>query len=404
MGHALRLAIRQFVHQRSFALVTVLVLGLGIGASVAVYSVVDAVLLRPLPFAAPDRLVKMWDTNHEKGLRHENLSPVTFMDYKALTVFTDAAAWWRPDVNLTDPGLDPVRVKAIETSANLFQVLGVKAQIGTGFPADGPFFSRDLQTVISDRLWRTRYNADPSIVGRQLVLSGTPYTVVGIMPPRFDFPGDIDVWQRLRWDLTQHSRHAHFMEAVARLAPGVDIGGANAALVGLTARLGTEFPPSNRGWSVRPVALLDDMLGYYRAALIVLVGAVGLLLTIACLNVASLLLTRAISCEREVAVRSALGATPRHLVVQLLAEGAVLSVAGAITGVIVAALALPLIVGLTPISLPRLGEVGLNVRVLAAAAGLAAVTTVFFGLVPAILMRRQAITAGLRSSERGSSR
>jgi putative ABC transport system permease protein len=404
LWHALRLAVRQFVHQRTFAVLTVAVLGLGIGASVAVYSVVDAVLLRPLPYASPDRLVMLWDTNREKSLQHEPISPVTFMDYRTLTAFSDAAAWWRPDVNLTDPGLDPVRVKAIETSANLFALLGVKAAVGPGFPDGGPFFNPDLQAVISDRLWRTRYQADPSIVGRQLSLSDRQYTIVGVMPPRFDFPGDIDVWERLRWDLHLHSRAAHFMEGVARLAPGVTLPAADAALSGLTARLATDFPATNRVWGVRLIPLLDDMLGYYRAALIVVVGAVGLLLLIACLNVASLLLTRAIARDREISVRTALGATPRHLVIQLLAEGAVLSAAGAIAGVLTAALALPLIISTAPASIPRLADVSLNPRVLGAALALAIGTTMFFGLVPVALLRKRALTAGLRSGERGSSR
>jgi hypothetical protein len=186
MGHAFRQALRQFVLHRTFSLVTVLVLGLGIGASVTVYTVVDGVLLRPLPYAQPDRLVTLWDTNHERGLSHEPLSPVNFLDYRQLDVFADAAAWWRPDVNLTDPGMDPVRVRTIETGGNLFSVLGVSPQLGPGFPANEPYFSTNLQAVISDRLWRSRYDGDPNVIGRPLQLSGSTYAIVGVMPPKFD--------------------------------------------------------------------------------------------------------------------------------------------------------------------------------------------------------------------------
>ncbi len=223
MMYALRMALRQCRLQPAFVLVTVLVLGLGTGAATVVYTIVDSVVLRPLPYHAPDKLVKFWDTNTEKGLVHDPFSPVTFMDYRALPVFADAAAWWRPDVNLLDPGLDPVRVKTIEASGNLFSVLGAATQVGPGFPAGGPFFSNDLIAVISDRLWRTRYNADPAVIGKLLNCNGTSYQVVGVMPPGFRFPDDVDVWQRLRWDLTQHSRSAHFMEGVARLADGVSL-------------------------------------------------------------------------------------------------------------------------------------------------------------------------------------
>jgi hypothetical protein len=247
MIYALRMALRQFRLRPAFACVTVLVLGLATGAATVVYTIVDSVVLRPLPYRAPDRLVKFWDTNTEKGLSHDPFSPVTFMDYKALPVFADAAAWWRPDVNLLDPGLDPVRVKTIEVSGNLFSVLGIGTQAGPGFPANGPFFSNELIAVISDRLWRTRYQADPAVIGKHLNLNGNQYLIAGVMPQGFRFPDDVDVWQRLRWNLSQHSRSAHFMEGVARLADGITLDQARGATGALAGRLGTEFAASNKG-------------------------------------------------------------------------------------------------------------------------------------------------------------
>lgn len=404
MRHALRLAVRQFTRHPAFALVTVLVLGLSTGASVAVYTVVDAVLLRPLPYAAPEQLLTLWDVNPARGLTHEPISPVTFMDYRELDAFADAAGWWRPDVNLTDPGLDPVRVRAIEASANLFSVLDVSAQVGPGFPADGPFFDRNRVAVISDRLWRTRYQADPGLIGKQLALSGVPYTIVGVMPPKFHFPDDVDVWMRLQWDFRQHSRSAHFLEAIARLKPGVDVAQARAQAQTLGGRLAKEFAASNAAWSVRLIPLVEEQLGYYRPALIVLFGAVGLLLIIGCLNVASLLLTRALSREREVAVRTALGAAPRHLAVQLLAEATVLSIAGAVVGVIATAIAVPAIVAASPVNIPRLEDAAINLRALGFAVAIATGTTLLFGLVPALVLIRRRSSADLRASERGASR
>ena len=294
MIYALRMALRQFRLHPAFAFVTILVLGLGTGAATVVYTIVDSVVLRPLPYRAPDRLVKFWDTNTEKGLRHDPISPVTFMDYKALPVFADAAAWWRPDVNLVDPGLDPVRVKTIEASGNLFSVLGVGTQAGPGFPDGGPFFSSELVAVISDRLWRTRYNADPAVVGKQLNLNGTPYTggrrdAHGIPTSRTTSTSG----NGCDGTCTQHSRSAHFMEGVARLADGVSLEQARAAAARRSPRVSApQFASSNKGWSFGIVPLLDDQLGYYRPALYVLFGAVGLLFVIGCLNVASLLLTR----------------------------------------------------------------------------------------------------------------
>jgi putative ABC transport system permease protein len=402
---AIRVAFRQFRQHRTFAFLTVLVLGLGTGAATTVFTIVDAVVLRPLPYAEPTRLVTLWDANYEKGLPRDPISPVTFMDYRELPVFDDAAAWWRPAVNLVDPGLDPVRVNTIEVSPNLFDVLGVRPQVGAGFPEGGPFFSpNEPIVVISDRLWRSRYNADPSFVGRSVNLNGTLYGVVGIMPPGFHYPDDVDVWQRLRWDLRQHSRSAHFMEAVARLSTGTRIEDAQSACDTLAARLEREFPNSNRSWTTRLVPLLENQLGYYKPALLVLFGAVGLLVVIACLNVASLMLTRALSREREIAVRVAVGASPRQLVTQLLAESFVLSCAGALVGVVLAAVALPLVLRFTPVDVPRLAEAALDFRALGLTLALAVATTVFFGLVPALVLLRGQLVTGMRAAERGSSR
>ena len=402
---AIRLAMRQFRHHPAFAIVTLLVLGLGTGAATTVFTVVDSVVLRPLPYSEPDRLVTLWDTNTEKGLAHDPISPVNFMDYRGLPVFSDAAGWWRPGINLTEPGKDPIRVNTIETGGNLFEVLGVMPQVGAGFPAGGPMFAtNELICVISDRLWRSRFSGDPSIIGKAISLNDTPYLVVGVMAPKFHYPDDIDVWQRVRWDFSQHSRAAHFMEAVARLSPGTTFEQAQSAVDTLGSRLAQENPRTNKGWNARLVALLDEELGYYRPALMVLFGAVALLLVIGVLNVATLLLTRALSREKEIAVRVALGAAPRQLVTQLMAESLVLSVAGAIAGIAATFAALPLIISFTPVQIPRLEEAGVDVRALGLCLGVVAVTTVIFGLVPALLLLRTQFTADLKSGERGSSK
>jgi putative ABC transport system permease protein len=402
--YALRMAFRQLRLHPAFSLVAVLVLGLGTGSAAVVYTIVDTVVLRALPYERPDRLVKLWDANLERGVVRDPFSPVTFMDYRALSSFKDAAAWWRPEVNLVDPGLEPVRVKTIETSSNLFRLLGVSPEVGPGFLREDALHNPELQAVISDRLWKTRYRADAGLIGRQLSLNGAQYTIVGVMPPGFRFPDDVDVWERLSWDLSEHSRHAHFMEGVARLADAATVEQASADVRALAARLGTEFAASNKGWAFEVVPLLEDQLGYYRPALYVLFGAVGLLLVIGCLNVASLLLTRALTREREMAVRTAVGAAPRQIVSQLVGESLMLSLAGAFVGLVIAFAALPLVVACVPVEVPRLANAAINGRVLALALGLVVAMTVVFGLVPALVLLRRQIGTDLRSGDRGSSR
>jgi putative ABC transport system permease protein len=398
-----RFAIRSLVRSPSFSLTAVLALGLGIGATAGVFSLLQGVVLRPLPYKQPDQLVTIWDTNREKGLAHEPISPVTFHDYRSLDgVFEDAAAWWRPQLNLADETGDPIRVSAVETSENLFNVLGVQPALGRGFSVHPELFGPEQEAIISDRLWQTRFGGDRAVLGRSIRLNGFGYTVVGIMPPGFGFPGETDVWQQLRWNLRNHSRGAHFIEAIARLKPGVTTEQANRDLAALGVRLGNEFRGTNAGWTAKVIELDRETAGVFRPGLFALFGASALLLIIACINVANLLLARASARRREVALRSAIGASRARLVRLFLTESLVLAVAGAALGLVVAVVSVKALIAASPIKIPRADAISIDLPVLVFATLIAAITALAFGLMPAFIMSRAELQDALKDGSKGS--
>ena len=385
-----------------FTISAVLALALGIGATTAIFSVLDRVVLRPLPYPDPDRLAMVWEANDAKSLSHEQISPVNFVDYRNLSqTFEDAAAWWYPQLTLTETGYEPLRVAAVETTPNLFSIIGVQPVLGAGFPRE-PFYSRERIAVISHRLWRDRFDSDPSIVGKSIALNGPLFTVVGVMPQGFQYPNGTDVWHRMTWDVAQHSRGAHFMESLVRLKPGVTVVAANNELRALTRRLGQENPSTNGDYTARAVPLATEIVGFFRPALFALFGAAAFLLVITCTNVASLLLARATVREREVAVRAAIGASRSRLIRQFLTESVLLAVMGTTLGVAVAVVSVKALVAATPVELPRLAGIGVDARMLLFAATLALLTAIAFGVVPAMLMARGDMQRPLKESGRGN--
>ena len=325
----LRFAFRALRRSPSFTIAALLALGLGTGSAAGVFSLLRGVVLRPLPYRAARASRHAVGDEHGKALDHEPISPVNFVDYRALTgVFADAAAWWRPQINLTDDAGEPVRVNAIKTSENLFSVLGVRPYRVRTFRST-PSSSGRNQTIISHRLWQSRFNGDRNVIGKVVHLNAYNYTSSASCPPGFSFPGQTDLWQQLRWDVGQHSRYAHFMESVARVKPGVSPERVQRELATLT------HAPCRREQAVecklecarrhpRPRSRRSVPSGAVRAA-----RRVVLLLLIACINVANLLLARAVARRREVALRAAIGASRPRLIRLFLTESLMLAVIGA---------------------------------------------------------------------------
>ncbi|HSR69789.1 MAG TPA: ABC transporter permease [Acidobacteriota bacterium] len=395
---------RQILRAPGISLAVIAALGLGIGANTALFSVVDGVLLRPLEYRDGERLVMLWERNDAQGLEHQELSPVNFVDYADLKqVFTDAAGWWRPDLNLTDESGEPIRVRTIETSANIFQVVGVDPLIGPGFEEGDDAPDHKSAIVIDYGLWQSRYGGDPGVIGKPVQLDARPFTIKGVMPPGFSFPGETQVWMALTWQPERHSRAAHFFESVARLKEGVTLQQAQSELDALSRRLAEENPRTNRDWTVQAVALRDELVGSVRPALLLLLGAVALVLLIACANIANLLLARGAARGKEIAVRAAMGAGRARILRLLLTESVLLALAGGLAGLALAWAALRSLVGLVPVDIPRLDQASLDWRVLAFSLGLSLLTGLVFGSIPAWRASRRDLQPLLQSGTRGSS-
>ena len=394
----LRYGLRMLRRKPGFTGVAVLTLALGIGANTAIFSVVNAVLLRPLPYPDPERLVSIYESLPQGGTG--SVSAPNFLDWRAQSdVFTGIAAYQYGDFNLQEEQ-QPVRAVGAQVSANFFEVLGAAPQAGRAFAEGEDRAGSDRVVVLSDKLWRRNYGADPGVVGRDILLGGEKYAVVGVMPPQVQFPAaSVELWVPLAFSDGQlANRGSHAFLTFGRLKPGVSFDQAQAQMSTIGRILEQQYPAQQEGRGVTLVRVEEEAVQGIRPALLILLGAVGFVLLIACTNVANLLLARAASRRKEVAIRSALGAGRWRLVRQFLTESVLLSLLGGIAGLLVAHWTLKGLATLAAGYLSRPGEVGLDWRVLAFTAALSLLTGVFAGLAPALHVSRADVQETLKES------
>ena len=394
----LRYALRILTKRPLSTAIAILCLAVGIGCNATVFSVVYTVLIAPLPFPDPGQLVVVWDSNQAQQQSESPLSAANFTDVRdGNTVFEDMTAWNYNSYTLTGVE-EPEELTALSVTAGFFSVLGTEAQLGRTFAQGEDAPGRSGAVVLSHGLWQRRFGGLENILGRTISLDQAPFEVVGVMPPGFDTPSDsVQLWVAGPLN-TWANRAVRMLQAFARLKPDTSIAQAQSNLDDLSAQLEQGFPAANRGWRMRMVPLHEQMVGATRTPLLLLFAAVGAILLLACVNVAILLLARAGTRVREVAVRTALGASPRQLLRQLLTESLVLSGLGGLAGVALAYLMLPLLRSLALGSIPRLDEASIDGLALAFAVGVSLISGLLFGTAPALETLRSHPGVSLKES------
>ena len=408
-----RYGIRSLLKQPAFTAIAIATLALGIGANTAVFSVVNAVLLRPLPYDDPSRLVTIWEQSPQRDMYEMPVSLANLRDWASQSsTFEQIAAYTFTELNLTGNG-EPARLLAVRSSANLFPIVGGRTVMGRTFNAEEDKEGADRVVVISNAVWRSRFGSDPQIVGRSLTLNNQSYSVVGVMAAGFQFPvgfgymgkvlnDPVDMYVPIVPGKNELRRGNFSFFAIGRLKPGVSIEQARADMTAIESRLEQQYPEGNTGIGVSLVPTYEQTVKEVKPALLVLLGAVGFLLLIACANIANLMLARTASREREIAIRSALGASRFRILRLLLGESLLLSLAGGFLGLLLALWGTDALIALAPENIPRLNEVGIDVRVFGFTLIVALITGVIFGVIPALQSAKPDLNEALKEGTRGS--
>ena len=409
----IRYGIRGLLKHPGFTAIVVVTLALGIGANTAMFSVINAVLIRPLPYNEPERLVTIWEESPERGMYQMPVSFANLRDWVEQNhTFDQISAYTFTNLNLTGAG-EPARLLTVRSSANLFPLVGATPLLGRAFLPEEDREGANRVVILGHNLWQSRFSSDPGIVGKSLTLNNQSHTVVGVMSSNFQFPvgfgymgkvlnEPIDFYVPLAASGRETERGNYSFFAIGRLKPGVTIDQARAEMTMIERRLEQQYPDGNAGIGISLVPTQEQTVKEIRPALLVLLGAVAFLLLIACANIANLLLARAASRKKEIAIRTALGASRLRVLRLLLTESLMLSLAGGCLGFLLALWGTDALMALAPDNIPRLNEVGVDARVLAFTLAVSVVTGIVFGLIPGMHAAKPDLNEALKEGSRGS--
>ena len=403
----IRFSIRTLIRKPTFTMWTLLTLTLALGANTAIFSVVNAILIKPLPYREPERIVVVRENNLGQGVDDFNASLSNFIDWQQQTsTFARMAAYRTRAVSLIYQA-EATRLSGAQVSPSLFAVLGVSPVLGQTFSDEQNPSAVANSVVLSNRIWRTKFYSDRGILGQAINLDGKAYNVVGVMPADFEFPLEVkgvDLWLPLSLETTNANRGSHLYQVIALLNPGVSINEAQTEISTIASRLAMQYPDTNAGWGARLTTLKDYLVKDVRSTLLILMLAVGVVLLIACANLANLLLSRAIQRQKEIAIRTALGASRVQIIIQLLTENLILALASGALGLVLAYWGVSVLVSIISQDVPRLENVDVDVRVIGFTLAVSVLTAIGFGLVPALVTSRGNLNSILNeNSARGSS-
>jgi putative ABC transport system permease protein len=412
----LRYGIRMLQKKPAFTAVAVIALALGIGANSAIFSIVNAVMLRPLPYKEPERLVSVWERNPKEGYEQNAPAIPNFVDWRNQQQVFDQIALYSSGVrfNLTESD-QPERVEGAKVSPNLFQLLGVEPVSGRTFLPEEEQPGKEQVVILGHNIWQRLYAGDPAIIGKTIKVDGKPHTVIGLMPPGFHFPGGTGVIQNIYsnppaelWvpfaieQSALSQRSAHSDQVIGRLKAGVKSGQAEAEMTAIQQKIAETFPDAFVGTSVKLVALYDQVVGSVKPALLILLGAVAFVLLIACANVANLLLASSAARQREIAIRVTLGAGRFRIIRQLITESLLLAISSGALGILLAFWGIDALLAIIPDKIPRADEIGIDIWVLGFTLLISMLTGIFFGAAPALQASRPNLNEDLKEGGRGS--